>query len=199
VRVIIDGVERSVFSPGCQAEARQRLGLAPGVRRLLFVGNLAAVKGIDVLLAACRQLNAEIGPWHLHVIGDGPLRQALVRQAQSLGLAASVTFHGSVPHGDLPDWYRAADLFVLASRSEGVPNVLLESMACGLPFVASRVGGIPEIAPLGCCRLAPPDDPLALAEAIAAQLVEPRRASPGPRDRREAVAEIADFLLACAS
>jgi glycosyltransferase involved in cell wall biosynthesis len=66
----------------------------------------------------------------------------------------------------LPDWYRAADVFVLPSRSEGVPNVLLEAMACGRPFVATRVGGIPEIAHLGRGRLVPPGDVRSLTIAV---------------------------------
>ena len=69
-------------------------------------------------------------------------------------------------HDELPDWYRAADLTVLPSRSEGLPNVLRESLACGTPFVASDVGGICEIGDETCSILVPPEDPEALAEAI---------------------------------
>jgi glycosyltransferase involved in cell wall biosynthesis len=166
---------------------------------LLFVGNLVPVKGIDVLLAACRRLNGEFGPWQLHLVGGGPLRQPLAREAKELGLESQVVFHGQTPHDELPAWFRAADLLVLPSRSEGVPNVLLEAMACGLPFVASRVGGIPEIAHLGPCRLVTPQRPAELASAITEMLASPVQSAPGPRDRREAVAEIAQFLETCAS
>jgi glycosyltransferase involved in cell wall biosynthesis len=72
-------------------------------------------------------------------------------------------------------------------------------MACGLPLVASQVGGIPEIADLGASRLVPPERPDILAEAISEMLAHPPQPVGGPRDRRQAVAEIAEFLQACAS
>jgi glycosyltransferase involved in cell wall biosynthesis len=78
-------------------------------------------------------------------------------------------------HDALPDWYRAADLTVLPSLSEGIPNVLLESMASGTPFVATSVGGIPEIAAEGIDFLVPPRNPLALADAIAAGLMRGKK------------------------
>ena len=194
VRVVIDGVDKRVFCPGSRSAAQQRLGLRPDRRHLLFVGNLVPVKGIDVLLAACRQLPARSGEWQLHLIGAGPLESTLKGIVQASGLSDRVCFHGAIAHAELPDWFRAADLFVLASRSEGVPNVLLEAAACGLPFVASRVGGIPEIASQGASRLVPAEQPAALAAAIADMLADPGPPGEGPRDRREAVAEIAAFL-----
>ena len=195
---MIDGVDRQLFFSGDQQAAQSRVGFAAEKRHLLFVGNLVPVKGLDVLLTACRQLPAAIGPWQLHVVGEGPLRRPLEAQARSLGLENHLQFHGAIAHTELPDWFRAADLLVLASRSEGVPNVLLEAAACELPFVASDVGGIPEIAGLGQSRLAPPDNPAALANAIADMLRSARASHmPGPRDRREAVADIAAFLEAC--
>jgi glycosyltransferase involved in cell wall biosynthesis len=90
-----------------------------------------------------------------------------------------VTFVGYVPHSDLADWYTAADLTVLPSHSEGVPNVLLESIASGTPFVATRVGGIAEIADPVLDRLVAPGDPAALADAIVDALSMPQ-----PAERR---------------
>lgn len=194
VRVVIDGVDKQMFCPGSRGAARQRLNLDPGRKHLLFVGNLVPVKGLDILLAACRQLPAVCAPWQLHLIGAGPLEARLRAAVRATGLGERVCFHGPIAHGDLPDWFRAADLFVLASRSEGVPNVLLEAAACGLPFVASRVGGIPEIASLGAGRLVPPEQPAALAMGIAGMLADPGLPGEGPRDRREAVTEIAEVL-----
>ncbi|MFT4255931.1 MAG: glycosyltransferase family 4 protein [Pseudoxanthomonas sp.] len=195
VRTIVDGVDRQRFHPGPRGEARQALRLDDGVRHLLFIGNLLPVKGVDVLLQACQQLQARRRDWRLHLVGDGPSRAAYERLAQSLGIADRVDFHGSLPHHELPTWLRAADLFVLPSRSEGIPNVLLEASACATPWIASAVGGIPEIAPLGRSRLLPPEQPQTLAEAIAAMLdAPPPMSAHVPRDRRQAVDDIATFL-----
>jgi glycosyltransferase involved in cell wall biosynthesis len=196
-RVVIDGVDRQTFRPGDRAAARARLGFRPGVRHVLFVGALLPVKGLDVLLDACARLPGRSAPWELHLVGEGALRDRLTRQAAGAGLADRVRSHGGKPHADLPDWFRAADLFVLPSRSEGTPNVLLEAAACGTPFVATAVGGVPDIAPLGASRLVPAEDPGRLAEAIAAALESPPAPPPaGPRDRRAAVEDLAEFLAA---
>jgi glycosyltransferase involved in cell wall biosynthesis len=195
VRVILDGVDRSVFCPGDQAEARRRVGVSPGEPMLLFVGGLLPVKAVDVLLNAAARLVADGTPVRLLVIGDGPQRTKLQSLAAELGLGERVRFVGAIPHADLPDWYRAADLFVLPSHSEGVPNVLLEASACGTPWVASNVGGIPEIAHLGVSRRVPPNRPEELANAIRDALAaSPSPHPPGPKSRHEAVDELIDFL-----
>jgi glycosyltransferase involved in cell wall biosynthesis len=197
-RVVVrhDGIDPELFRPASGSAARDRLGMDRTTRRLLFIGNLVEVKGIDVLLDACHRLRHRGLDFEADLVGHGPLRGALERQARRLGLG-NVHFRGPLPQAELPDWYRAADVFVLPSRSEGVPNVLLEAMACRTPFVASRVGGIPEVAVAGLSRLVPPDDPAALAEAVAAELTAPPRDPdrwPAPRLRTEAVAEVAEFL-----
>jgi glycosyltransferase involved in cell wall biosynthesis len=196
-RVVVNGVDRETFSPGDRAAARAAVGWRADVRHLLFVGNLMPVKGVDVLLDACTRLAERVGAWELHLVGDGEMRGRLAGQADRAGIADRVRFHGIRPHDELPDWFRAADLVVLASRSEGIPNVLLEAAACGTPFVATRVGGVPEIADQGACRLVPPEDPEQLAAAIADVLANPPPAPvQGPRDRREAAEDLADFLSA---
>jgi glycosyltransferase involved in cell wall biosynthesis len=90
----------------------------------------------------------------------------LEQDVQARGLQGRVQLVGALPHHSLGDWFRAASIFVLPSYSEGVPCVLLEAAACGTPFVASRVGGIPEIAHLGVNLLVPPGDARALADAL---------------------------------
>src|SRR5690606_4716037 len=181
--------------PGDRDEARRLVGFDNGRRHLLFIGNLLPVKGVDVLLDACRALASRRDDWCLHLVGDGAGRAGLEQQARALGLADRVVFHGSRAHAELPEWLRASDLFVLPSRSEGIPNVLLEASACATPWVASDVGGIPEIVSLGAGTLVPPEQPDALADALARGLdAPPPIPANGPRDRREAVAEIARFL-----
>jgi glycosyltransferase involved in cell wall biosynthesis len=130
------------------------------------------VKAPDLLLDASARLSARGQDFRLWLIGDGPLRRGLVRRAETLGLGVRVRFLGALPHDQLPDHFRAADLTVLSSHSEGVPNVLRESLACGTPFVATRVGGIADIA-TSDCELVNPGDPAALAEAMARKLAEP--------------------------
>ncbi|HEV3119839.1 MAG TPA: polysaccharide deacetylase family protein, partial [Gemmataceae bacterium] len=113
--------------------------------------------------------------FQLYLIGEGPLRHALEMDCRNRELANEVRFAGPAAPEQLPDWYRAADVTVLPSRSEGVPNVLRESLACGTPFVASRVGSIPDLAQDPANRLVPPGDADALADAIAGVLSERRR------------------------
>jgi glycosyltransferase involved in cell wall biosynthesis/peptidoglycan/xylan/chitin deacetylase (PgdA/CDA1 family) len=170
VQVVCRGVDEAIFHPGDRALARQKLGIPIDQRVLLWVGRMVPVKGLDVLLTACGRLHSQGTHFQLFLIGDGPLRGVLAAQCQELGLGDSVKFVGPLEHSRLADWYRAADVTVLPSRSEGVPNVLRESLACGTPFVASRVGGIPEIANDQNSRLVRPDDPIQLADAIAGML-----------------------------
>jgi glycosyltransferase involved in cell wall biosynthesis len=128
------------------------------------------VKGLDVLLNACAALRNRGTQFHLYLVGNGELRKSLEQQARAQNLMECTSFVGERRHDELADWYRAADLTVLPSLSEGIPNVLRESLACGTPFVASNVGGIPEIATEPCLRLVPPGNSDALARAIAAAL-----------------------------
>jgi glycosyltransferase involved in cell wall biosynthesis len=173
VHVFYQGVDRVLFTAGSQDGSRRRLGIPVEGKVLLWVGRMVPVKGLDVLLAACSVLRGRGVDFRLYLLGDGPLRKALEPRVFASGLAGSVVFAGSRPNDQLPDWYRAADLTVLPSRSEGIPNVLRESLACGTPFVASRVGGIPEIAAHGPHRLVPPGDVGRLADALHECLLTP--------------------------
>jgi glycosyltransferase involved in cell wall biosynthesis len=195
IRVIHDGVDRTLFVPGDKARERVALSLPPDERLLLFIGNLVPVKAIDVLLRACTEPILKNMAFQLVIVGRGPQRTCLEQLASQLGVANSVRFAGALPQADLPRWYRAADVFVLPSHSEGVPNVLLEASACGTPWVASRVGGIPEISHLGISRLVRPNTPAELARAIQETLTAPPPESPpGPKPREEAVDELVDYL-----
>ncbi|HEX2044484.1 MAG TPA: glycosyltransferase family 4 protein, partial [Gaiellaceae bacterium] len=124
--------------------------------------NLEPWKGIDVLLDACAHVGA---PLVLHVFGEGAERAALESRAARLGVDAR--FHGFV--ADLPDRLGGLDLFVLPSRGDNLPLAVMEALAAGLPVVATRVGGIPELVGDGETGLVvDPDDAPALAAAIAA-------------------------------
>lgn len=194
IRVIYDGVDTSLFHSGNQAQARTRLKLTSTKKLILFVGNLVAVKGIDKLLATCQCLHEQGVACETAILGQGELRVSHEATLRELSCRDSVTFYGSVPQETLPDWYRAADVLVLPSLSEGVPNVLLEASACGLPYVASNVGGIPEIATRGHGTLVPVGDVAALTQAIRQVLNQPKPDVVAPRSRADCIDDFLVFL-----
>jgi glycosyltransferase involved in cell wall biosynthesis len=128
-------------------------------QELLFVGRLAAVKGLPVLLEALRDLSEG---WHLTVIGDGPDRAALERQAQGM----NVDFVGYKSQAEVAEALSRTDVFVLPSFAEGVPVVLMEAMASGVPVVTTQIAGVPELVRDDAGRLVPPGDAAALAGAL---------------------------------
>ena len=143
VHVVTPGVDLDLFRPGDSALAREHLGLADEPV-ILYVGRIEPLKGLDVLLEAVPMLDAARS--RLLIVGGTPGRDAelerLRRRARELGIAERVTFTGALKQTDLPDYYRAADVFVLPSYSESFGLVALEAMACATPVVASRVGGL---------------------------------------------------------
>lgn len=161
-------------------------------RRLVTVARLEPVKALDVLLRAVAMLRGTEREVTLTVVGDGSARPALEALAHQLDLAAVVAFSGW--RADVAHELRAADLFVMSSRSEGLSLTLLEAMAVGLPVVATAVGGNPEVvAHDKTGLLVPPGDPAALADAIAAVLDQPDRAAALGAAGRERV--LAHFSL----
>lgn len=147
VSVVYNGVDTSLFHPGLKEAAKSSLGCTTAAPLIVFAGNLLPVKGLDVLLDALASVARSGVAFQCVLIGDGPLRHTLLGRTAMLGISSHIRFAGGRPLREVADWFRAADLVVLPSRSEGIPNVLLEAAACGTPFIASRVGGIPEIAP----------------------------------------------------
>lgn len=149
-----NGVDAERFQPGSKAAARKKLGLPPDARIALMVGNLVELKGQRLVIEALARLRRmqPRADWHLVLVGKGGDKAALEAMALVHQLAAHVIMPGGQPAAALPDWYRAADVMVLASSREGWPNVVLEALASGLPVIATPVGGVPEI--LGTCRAA---------------------------------------------
>ena len=147
ISVIPNGVDTKKFYPLCRKEAREKLGVPGDAKVILSVGHLTPGKGFDVVMKAIALLLEESPQENLQliIVGDGPFRKALEKTGSILNLARNVSFRGNVSHEELFLLYSAADLFCLASEMEGCPNVILESLACGTPVVATAVGGIPEI------------------------------------------------------
>ncbi len=169
IRVVEHGVDREIFRPPADRHAlRRELGLSRPT--LLSVGNLVPLKGHDIAIGSLPLMpDAE-----LLVAGDGPERAALQALAERLGVSARVRFLGLVAHEALPRYYGAADALVLASSQEGMANVLIESLACGTPVLATAVGGTPEVvcAP-AAGRLLEERSPEALARAARALFADP--------------------------
>jgi len=164
------GVSDVDLDPAAFADGPRRFAPGNGARKWLLVGSLHhGQKGVDILLRAMAALrdssSTTIRDAILTVIGDGPERAGLIDLAQSLGLADRVRFPGSLPgHQHVRKHLAEADLFVLPSRSEGLPRAMLEAMAMGLPCIGTRVGGVPEI--LQEEAIVPPADSSALAAKL---------------------------------
>jgi glycosyltransferase involved in cell wall biosynthesis len=144
-------------------DARKALDLSPRTRAFLYVGRLEYWKGVDVLIAAWAQLPpAFIEQTRLIIVGDGPDYAALTTQIRKAGVGGSVQMVGE--QRDVITYYQAADGVVIPSRTEGLSNVMVEAMACGLPVLASAVGGaLDTIQPGENGFLFPAEDATALA------------------------------------
>jgi glycosyltransferase involved in cell wall biosynthesis len=176
VHTLYQGIDPGVFHTRTTREqSRRRLGLSSDEAHLLWVGRMVPVKALPLLLETAMLLRDRQLKFKLHLIGEGPERSPLQEQSARLGLDGQLIFHGAVGHDAIPDWYRAADLTLLCSDSEGLPNVLRESLACGTPFVSTDVGSIREIAAPGACALVPPRQPALLTDAIQSMLVPETR------------------------
>jgi glycosyltransferase involved in cell wall biosynthesis len=178
-QVVAEGLraDRVVVIPNGIDMARYRAAPHRPARRVVTsVANLRREKGHDVLIAAAARVMRAHPDVVFHLVGGGPMRDALERQARDLGVAEAVRFLGH--REDVPQLLYDSDVFVLPSLSEAFPNGVVEAMAAGLPVVASEVGGIPElITNGGTGMLVPPGDPQELATAIIRLLSDPAAAS----------------------
>ena len=158
MRVMPNVVDTEVFTTAAHEDH-------DGPVRLLTVGALAEKKGHTHLLDALAQLRTRREAT-LDLVGGGELREPLEEQVRRLGLSEAVRFHGELPKERVAELMRGADLFVLPSLHETFGCVLIEAMASGLPSVATRVGGVPEVLTPEAGVLVAPRDPAALATAI---------------------------------
>ncbi len=148
VTLLMNGVDTSLFRTDevLRKDSRARLGLGSDEKAILFVGRLEDLKRVDRAIGAMELLRREKeSGYRLIVAGDGTLRRRLERATLQKGLEKCVMFLGYVDRSRLPGLYNAADALILPSEIEGTPMVVLESLACGTPVVASNAGGIPSL------------------------------------------------------
>jgi glycosyltransferase involved in cell wall biosynthesis len=143
-------------------EARRLLGIRGPDPVIAWVGRLSPEKGPDVFVESLAMLPAS--PWIAAVLGAGPTKESLRETAARLGIDDRIVWCGSIPNAAA--YFRAFDLFVLSSRTEGTPITLFEAMAAKIPIVATTVGGVPDVVDAESAILVPPDSPGALAKAI---------------------------------
>jgi glycosyltransferase involved in cell wall biosynthesis len=194
--VVPNGVDVALFAPGDRDAARRSLGLGNGIL-LATVGRLNHEKGFDVALRALARLARDEPELRLLVVGDGEERRPLERLALRLGVADRVELVGAQPHERVAAYLVASDAFLFPTRrDEAGPLVLPQAMACGLPVVASRIGGITEVLqpddgdPVGI--LVRPGSVDELAAAVRRLVRDPElRAALGARARERAVREYA--------
>lgn len=164
--------------------AREVLGVSPRAYHIGWVGRMSREKGADVLLEALSLLpGPDAGTIDVSFVGDGPDRSELQSRAAEQGLAPQIHWHGQVP--DAARLFRAFDLLVLSSRTEGTPIVLLEALAAGVPVVATRVGGVPDVVTEAEALLVDSEDPHGLARAIRAVREAPDAAAARTRRGKE--------------
>ncbi len=161
------GVDPDLFQPSPFREV-------PDPFEVLCVGRLVPAKGQHILLSAIRTLRKQGRTVRLRLVGDGPDRRMLEKAARDLGIEDDVRFEGAVNQDRIRDFYRSADAFALASFAEGIPVVLMESMAMQVPCVTTWITGVPELIRDGIDGLlVPPSDVEALAGAISLLMDDP--------------------------
>lgn len=170
VKIVHCGIDTTRYSPRHWPTPFESSG---GPFQIICVGTLHEVKGQRFLLDACGKLKGRQINFVCHVIGDGPDRQALEKRAARLGLTEKVRFHGTRTAGEVTETLRTADVLVAPSvptkcgRREGIPVVLMEALASGVPVISSNLSGIPELVTHEQTGLlAQPGDTLAIADGL---------------------------------
>jgi glycosyltransferase involved in cell wall biosynthesis len=167
--VLHNGVDVSRFKPvrGLSNKKRKELQIPGEAKVILTVRRLVYKNGIDTLLESAAKAMRQNPKLVFLVVGTGPDHDQIRTKATQLGISENFKLMGFISDEELNSFYNAADIFVLPSKSgEGLPLVSLEAMACGLPVVATDVGGIREIIPDDCGEFVPPEDSDAMAKSI---------------------------------
>jgi glycosyltransferase involved in cell wall biosynthesis len=189
VQRISKGVDAALFTPD-GATHRRELDVTDRPV-ILSVGRLVPLKNLYGLIDAARIVRESHPSVRLVLVGEGPEHLRLKRHASAVGMADAVTFAGYVPQAETPSYYRTADVFALSSDFDNSPNVVLEAMACGLPVVATNVGGVASfVDPDRGGALVPRGDSPALGARLTEILADPvRQRQIGAFNRDRAVRE----------
>jgi glycosyltransferase involved in cell wall biosynthesis len=171
IQAVGNGVDAAKFFPLPMRDCRQAVGLPENAKVLVTVGGLVERKGFHRVIALLPALRARHPDLRYLVVGgpcsEGDWRERLRDQVRDLSLGDIVYFLGALPHEEVKQALSAADVFVLATSNEGWANVILEAMACGLPVVATDVGGNAEVVADGALgTIVPFGDPGALEAAL---------------------------------
>jgi len=169
ITVLYNGVDMERFKPlaGAKDAVRKKLGIPKNAVVVITVRRLVYKNGVDTLIDSAHIAIKKNPRLVFLVVGEGPDFAQVKTRIEQLGIGNNLRLAGFVSDDDLPLYYNAADFFVLPSKSgEGLPLVALEAMACGLPVIATDVGGISEIMADDYGKVVPPDNPAALAEAV---------------------------------
>jgi glycosyltransferase involved in cell wall biosynthesis len=177
IKIVRCGVE----SDGDRTDKEKGRNASPTIGSL---GRLVEKKGMDTLIFALADIHGAGVDFRLEIAGDGPQREALERLASEQGIGSKVVFRGPIPHDEVFAWLGSLDLFVLACRrdrqgdQDGIPVVLMEAMAAGIPVISTHISGIPELIEDGISgMLAEPNDPKGLSEKIKDVVTNPAMAS----------------------
>ncbi|MEW6378713.1 MAG: glycosyltransferase family 4 protein [bacterium] len=166
ISVIPNGVDIDIFYPIDKEEARRKLLINQDHKVIVSVGSLIPRKGFHIILETLPGLIQRDAKIHLYIIGEGHYRSSLEKQIKDLHLDRHVTLVGEVANDELKFWYSSADVFCLASSREGWANVIMESLACGTPVVATRVYGAPEIITSAAVGILVDSTPQSLSEGL---------------------------------
>jgi glycosyltransferase involved in cell wall biosynthesis len=145
IRVVGNGVDVGRFGPMDRGQARRQLGLRENDPVLISVASLQVHKGHQFLISALADLRNQFPNLKLYILGEGPFRKELERLITEKNLEGCVYLKGNRPNEELRLWYNSAEVSCLVSAREGWPNVLLESIGCGTPVLATNVGGVSEV------------------------------------------------------
>lgn len=170
ITVIPNGIDIDKFKILNKDECRKNLNIPKEQSVILYVGRLSEEKNVSTLIKAASKLIKTNQTLHVYLVGDGPLRSELELLANKLGTLKNIHFIGKIVHDLVGTWMGATDYFCLPSLREGCPNVILESLGCGRPVIASNVGAIPDIVTNESGILFTPEDVTGLTNALSTAL-----------------------------